>query len=86
MRRPQLTLAVPNRNVPTTQRRDTTDRPLPIEDTESAEQLAALGRNAAEFGIQLIETLAAEQGIVTIGPEQRLGEAVEDLAVEQFIP
>jgi 3-isopropylmalate/(R)-2-methylmalate dehydratase large subunit len=65
VRRPDLTLAVPDHNVPTT------DRRLPIEDPESAEQLALLKANCAEFGIEYLEIDAPEQGIVhVIGPEQ----------------
>ena len=44
---------------------------LPILDPASAEQLASLERNTAAFGIEYIDDLAAEQGIVhVIGPEQ----------------
>jgi 3-isopropylmalate/(R)-2-methylmalate dehydratase large subunit len=65
VRRPDLTLAVPDHNVPTT------DRRLPIEDPESATQLAALKANCAVFGIEYLEVDAPEQGIVhVIGPEQ----------------
>ncbi len=65
VRRPDLTLAVPDHNVPTT------DRRLPILDPQSAEQLALLKANCAEFGIEYLEIDAPEQGIVhVIGPEQ----------------
>src|SRR6187402_1441051 len=50
VRRPDLTLAVPDHNLPTTARVDTAGRVLPIADPESAAQLAALTRNTAEFG------------------------------------
>jgi 3-isopropylmalate/(R)-2-methylmalate dehydratase large subunit len=71
VRRPDLTLAVPDHNVPTTPRVDAEGRRLPIADPESAQQLAALSRNTAEFGVELIDALAPEQGIVhVIGPEQ----------------
>jgi 3-isopropylmalate/(R)-2-methylmalate dehydratase large subunit len=71
VRRPDLTLAVPDHNVPTTPRVDAAGRRLPIVDPESAEQLAALERNTAEFGIRYIDAIAAEQGIVhVVGPEQ----------------
>jgi len=44
---------------------------LPIADQESAQQLAALERNAPEFGIRYIDAIAPEQGIVhVVGPEQ----------------
>ena len=65
LRRPELTLAVPDHNVPTT------DRARPIADPESATQVAALIANCADFGVELIAMDAAEQGIVhVIGPEQ----------------
>ncbi|NIJ06811.1 3-isopropylmalate/(R)-2-methylmalate dehydratase large subunit [Sphingomonas vulcanisoli] len=71
VRRPDLTLAVPDHNLPTTARRDAAGNPLPIADHESAAQLAALRRNAPEFGVPYIDALAAEQGIVhVVGPEQ----------------
>ena len=70
VRRPDLTLAVPDHNLPTTARVRDGQR-IPIADPESAQQLATLARNAAEFGIEYIDDLAAEQGIVhVIGPEQ----------------
>jgi 3-isopropylmalate/(R)-2-methylmalate dehydratase large subunit len=71
VRRPDLTLAVADHNIQTTARVDADGRRLPVEDPQSAEQLAALVRNASEFGVELIDDLAAEQGIVhVIGPEQ----------------
>ncbi len=71
VRRPDLTLAVPDHNLPTTARRDAAGNPVPIADAESAAQLAALTRNAPEFGIRLIGDADAEQGIVhVVGPEQ----------------
>ena len=71
VRRPDLTLAVPDHNLPTTARRDAKGQPIPIADAESAAQLAALTRNAPEFGIRLIGDADAEQGIVhVVGPEQ----------------
>ncbi len=71
VRRPDLTLAVPDHNLPTTARRDAAGQPIPIADLESAQQLAALTRNAPEFGIRLIGDADAEQGIVhVVGPEQ----------------
>ena len=63
--RSDLTLGVPDHNVPTT------DRYLPNPDPASALQLATLEANCAEFGVELIGIHAAEQGIVhVIGPEQ----------------
>jgi 3-isopropylmalate/(R)-2-methylmalate dehydratase large subunit len=71
VRRPDLTLAVPDHNVPTTARLDANGNKLPIADAESAAQLAALEKNAPEFGIRYIDAVAPEQGIVhVVGPEQ----------------
>ncbi|MGP7795175.1 3-isopropylmalate dehydratase large subunit [Sphingomonas sp. CLY1604] len=70
VRRPELTLAVPDHNLPTTPRLDAAGRPIPIADPESAQQLDALRRNTAEFGVDYIDATAAEQGIVhVVGPE-----------------
>ena len=71
VRRPDLTLAVPDHNVPTTARIDARGQRLPIVDPASAAQLAALEANVADFGIPYFGATAAEQGIVhVIGPEQ----------------
>jgi 3-isopropylmalate/(R)-2-methylmalate dehydratase large subunit len=71
VRRPDLTLAVPDHNVPTTPRLDAAGNRLPIADSESAAQLAALEKNAPEYGIRYIDAVAPEQGIVhVVGPEQ----------------
>ena len=71
VRRPELTLAVPDHNLPTTARLDAAGNRLPIADKESAQQLAALERNAPEFGVRYIGATDAEQGIVhVVGPEQ----------------
>lgn len=71
VRRPDLTLAVPDHNLPTTARRDAAGARIPIADPQSAAQLAALEKNAPEFGIQYIGDADAEQGIVhVVGPEQ----------------
>ncbi|PZO69530.1 MAG: 3-isopropylmalate dehydratase large subunit [Pelagerythrobacter marensis] len=71
VRRPDLTLAVPDHNLPTTPRLDAAGRLLPIADAESAAQLAALEQNTADFGIRYIPATAREQGIVhVVGPEQ----------------
>ncbi|WP_426256950.1 3-isopropylmalate dehydratase large subunit [Sphingomonas sp. DC2300-3] len=70
VRRPELTLAVPDHNLPTTPRVDASGRLIPIADPESAQQLDALRRNTAEFGVDYIDATAAEQGIVhVVGPE-----------------
>jgi 3-isopropylmalate/(R)-2-methylmalate dehydratase large subunit len=71
VRRPDLTLAVADHNLPTTARIDANGQRLPIADPASAEQLSALENNVAEFGVPYIEAVAAEQGIVhVVGPEQ----------------
>ncbi len=71
VRRPDLTLAVPDHNVPTTARIDASGQRMPIADPASAAQLAALEANVADFGIPYFGATAAEQGIVhVIGPEQ----------------
>ncbi len=64
VRRPDLTVATVDHNVPTG------DRRLPIADQISARQVAALVRNAREFGVELFDLDSPEQGIVhVIGPE-----------------
>jgi len=71
VRRPDLTLAVPDHNLPTTARLDAAGKRLPIADPESAAQLAALERDAPAFGIRYIGPTDLEQGIVhVVGPEQ----------------
>ncbi len=71
VRRPDLTLAVPDHNLPTTARLDASGNRIPIADPQSAQQLAALEANAPAFGIRYIDASAAEQGIVhVVGPEQ----------------
>jgi 3-isopropylmalate/(R)-2-methylmalate dehydratase large subunit len=71
VRRPDLTLAVPDHNLPTTARVDAAGNRLPIADPASREQLATLEANVAEFGIPYIGATDAAQGIVhVVGPEQ----------------
>ncbi len=71
VRRPDLTLAVPDHNLPTTARRTATGARIAIHDPESAAQLGALEANAPAFGIRYIGDADAEQGIVhVVGPEQ----------------
>jgi 3-isopropylmalate/(R)-2-methylmalate dehydratase large subunit len=71
VRRPDLTLAVPDHNLPTTKRLDAAGKRIPIADPESAAQLAALEANAPTFGIRYIDASDANQGIVhVVGPEQ----------------
>ena len=71
VRRPDLTLAVPDHNLPTTPRVDAQGKLIPIADPESAQQLAALEANAPSFGIKYIGSTDRAQGIVhVVGPEQ----------------
>ena len=64
-RRPGATLAVPDHNVPTT------DRRLGIADHVSAIQIQTLEDNCRDFGITLFNMSDIRQGIVhVIGPEQ----------------
>ncbi len=65
VRRPDLTLATVDHNVPTT------DRSLPILDQIAKQQIETLESNAAEFGIPIYSIHSEQQGIVhVIGPEQ----------------
>src|SRR5438046_4916067 len=67
VRRPDLTVATMDHNVPTAG----LDRPL--EDPTSAKQMDVLAHNCAEFGIRLYAMGDRGQGIVhVIGPEQGL--------------
>src|SRR4028119_2409585 len=67
VRRPDLTYATMDHNVPTT------EIGLPIRDEVSAKQMEALRRNCEEFGIELNEWGTIGQGIVhVIGPEMGL--------------
>ena len=62
VRRPDLTLATEDHNVPTT--------PGPITDPVSKVQVDTLRRNCAEFGIRLYSMGDVEQGIVhVVGPQ-----------------
>ncbi|MDQ6733298.1 MAG: 3-isopropylmalate dehydratase large subunit [Nitrospirota bacterium] len=64
-RRPATILAVPDHNVPTT------DRRLPIADATSATQIRTLEDNCKQFGITLFGMNDVRQGVVhIIGPEQ----------------
>jgi 3-isopropylmalate/(R)-2-methylmalate dehydratase large subunit len=64
VRRPDLTLATEDHNVPTT------DIDKPIADPVSRTQIETLRRNCAEFGVTLYPMGTAEQGIVhVIGPQ-----------------
>jgi 3-isopropylmalate/(R)-2-methylmalate dehydratase large subunit len=65
LRRPDLTLAVADHNVPTK------NRAGGIADPESREQIATLERNAKQFGVEYLAMDDIRQGIVHIvGPEQ----------------
>ena len=65
VRRPELTVATEDHNVPTA------DIDQPIADPVSAKQVEALRQNAAEFGITHYPMGSSGQGIVhIIGPEQ----------------
>jgi 3-isopropylmalate/(R)-2-methylmalate dehydratase large subunit len=71
VRRPDLTLAVADHNVPTIGRWSGSGQPLPVADRASARQLDAIARNTSEFGIRYIDPFSSDQGIVHIvGPEQ----------------
>ena len=64
VRRPDLTLATVDHNVPTT------DRSLPILDQLAKQQMEVLKRNAERFGIRFLGVDDPRQGIVhVIGPE-----------------
>src|SRR3954465_12701843 len=62
VRRPDLTLATEDHNVPTT--------PGPITDPVSRTQVETLRRNCEEFGVRLYPMGDADQGIVhVVGPQ-----------------
>jgi 3-isopropylmalate/(R)-2-methylmalate dehydratase large subunit len=64
VRRPDLTVATEDHNVPTT------DVLLPIADPVSRTQVETLRKNCAEFGVPLYPMNHAEQGIVhVVGPQ-----------------
>src|ERR1700723_2693579 len=64
VRRPDLTFAVMDHSVPTT------DRTLPIIDTDARLQFEALEKNCRESGVRLFDMHSKQQGIVhIIGPE-----------------
>ncbi len=65
LRRPDLTLATEDHNVPTT--------PGPILDVVSRTQVETLRRNCEEFGVRIFPMGDAEQGIVhVVGPQRGL--------------
>ena len=64
LRRPELTVATQDHNVPTT------DRSLPIVDQVAKQQIETLRANCNEFGVRLYDLDSINQGIVhVIGPE-----------------
>jgi len=64
VRRPDLTFATMDHNVPTS------DRSRPVEDQLSALQMESLSKNCREFGVTLFDLASPNQGIVhVIGPE-----------------
>ncbi len=64
VRRPDLTFATVDHNVPTT------DRSLPIADPISKQQIDTLRENCKMFGVPFADITSADQGIVhVIGPE-----------------
>jgi 3-isopropylmalate/(R)-2-methylmalate dehydratase large subunit len=64
VRRPELTVATPDHNIPTT------DRRLPIADPVSKQQIDTLRQNCQQFGVRLYDLGNPQQGIVhIIGPE-----------------
>src|SRR5579883_2892032 len=64
VRRPDLTIAVADHNIPTT------DRRLGIKEEDSRIQVETLEKNVKEFGVPYIPILDVRQGIVhIIGPE-----------------
>src|SRR5690554_4559251 len=69
VRRPEATLAVPDHNVPTS------DREQGIEDPESRLQVETLAKNCSDFDVPFIPMNDVRQGIVhIIGPEQGLSQ------------
>jgi len=67
VRRPDLTLATVDHAIPTT------DRLIPVADTQARLQIEALEDNCAFFKIPIFDSASASQGIVhVIGPEQGL--------------
>ena len=81
VRRPDLTLATPDHNVPTSGRADG------IDDEESRIQVDTLRANAKEFGVPLFDMMDPRQGVVHIvGPEQGFMSRVQPSFVATAIP
>src|SRR5919106_1597067 len=76
VRRPELTLATMDHNVPTS------EFGLPIEDKVSAKQMEALRSNCEEFGIKLNEWGSIGQGGGVGHVIEYRGEAVRQLSME----
>ncbi|MBI1318773.1 MAG: 3-isopropylmalate dehydratase large subunit [Candidatus Hydrogenedens sp.] len=69
LRRPELTYATMDHNIPTT------DRSLPIRDALSKQQVETLKANCDEFGVTCFDMHDRRNGIVhVVGPEQGLTE------------
>ncbi len=67
VRRPALTTATMDHNIPTT------DRSQPIRDAIAKQQIETLQKNCAEFGVECFDMSDRRNGIVhVIGPEQGL--------------
>ncbi|MGY8990496.1 MAG: aconitase family protein, partial [Rhodospirillales bacterium] len=67
VRRTDLTLAVADHNIPTTER----TKGMIIENQESRIQIEALQQNCKDFGVELYDMMDVRQGIVhVIGSEQ----------------
>lgn len=64
VRRPELTHATMDHNVPTA------DRDKPVKDPISARQMEVLSENCREFGVSLYDLSSKDQGVIhVIGPE-----------------
>ena len=75
VRRPELTLAVPDHNVPTT------DRSKGIDDKESKIQVDTLRNNCKEFGVELFDVNDERQGIVHIIGENKISQVAHCISV-----
>src|SRR5258708_25521139 len=74
VRRPDLTTATIDHNVPTT------DRSVAIADPIAARQIEVLRQNCGDFGVSLFDINSSEQGIVhVIGPELESEEHTSEL-------
>jgi 3-isopropylmalate/(R)-2-methylmalate dehydratase large subunit len=71
VRRPDLTLAVPDHNLPTTARRDASGARLPIADWKARSSSPRLTRNAPEFGIRYIGDAMPSRASSTLSARNR---------------